>query len=173
VGPGRLKAVVADAGPLIHLTEIGYLPLMSVFEALHIPDAVWRETVGQGLVLPGDIFGLHTVHRHTISPSEVTRFVQKIGFESLHDGERECLYLCQQIGVSTLLTDDLAVREAAKSLNLTPVGSLGIVVRAYRLGKISLAEAEHCLNALCDVSSLFVTRAIVELAIEQLHHHPN
>ena len=73
--------------------------------------------------------------------------------------------------MSTLLTDDLAVREAAKSLNLTPVGSLGIVVRAYHLGNISLAEAEYCLNALYDVSSLFVTRAIVGLAIEQLRQH--
>jgi len=150
VGSGRLKAAVADAGPLIHLTEIGYLPLMSVFEALHIPDAVWQETVSQGLVSPGDIFGLHTVHLHSVAQPEVTRFVQKIGLESLNDGERECLYLCQQIGVSTLLTDDLAVREAAKSLNLTPVGSLGIVVRAYLRTAMNsvieflLATALHC-----------------------------
>jgi|GEM_PF-5348860 hypothetical protein len=46
-----------------------------------------------------------------------------------------------------------------------------MAVRTYHLGNISLAEAEHCLNALYDVSSLFVTRAIVELAIEQLHQH--
>jgi predicted nucleic acid-binding protein len=87
----------------------------------------------------------------------------------LHDGERECLYLCQQIGVPTLLTDDLAVREAAKRLNLTPVGSLGIVVRACRLGYTSLAAAERHIIDLYEVSSLFITRATVELAIEHLH----
>jgi len=71
--------------------------------------------------------------------------------------------------VPILLTDDLAVREAAKCLNLTPVGSLGIVARACQLGQISLADAERDIVALYDMSSLFVTRAIVELAIEHLH----
>jgi len=70
--------------------------------------------------------------------------------------------------VSILLTDDLAVREAAKRLNLTPVGSLGIAARAYRRGHISLTDAKRHLTDLYDVSSLFLTRAIAELAIEQL-----
>jgi predicted nucleic acid-binding protein len=73
------------------------------------------------------------------------------------------------MGVPILLTDDLAVREAAKHLNLTPVGSLGIVARAYRLGYLSLSDAERHIANLYDVSSLFVTRTIVDLAIEQLH----
>ncbi|HAZ31440.1 MAG TPA: hypothetical protein DCY61_01865 [Dehalococcoidia bacterium] len=68
-----------------------------------------------------------------------------------------------------LLTDDLAVRAAAKRLSLIPVGSLGIVVRAYRAGHISLSEAERRIAELYDVSSLFATRAIVELAVERLH----
>ena len=66
------------------------------------------------------------------------------------------------------MTDDLSVREAAKQLSLAPVGSLGIVVRAYRVRHISLADAERYLNAFYDTSSLFVTRVIVDLAIEQL-----
>jgi predicted nucleic acid-binding protein len=72
------------------------------------------------------------------------------------------------------LTDDLAVRDAAKLLNIVPVGSLGIVVKAYKSGQISLNYAEQSITALHDNSSLFVTRAIVEIAIEQLHKHtPN
>jgi predicted nucleic acid-binding protein len=72
------------------------------------------------------------------------------------------------MGVLTLLTDDLAVREAAKTLNLVAVGSLGLVMRVYKLGRISLADAEQHILALYEVSSLFVTRAIVEMAIEGL-----
>ncbi len=62
----------------------------------------------------------------------------------------------------------LAVRQAAKSQELVPVGSLGIVVKAYRLEYLSLSEAQRLVTDLYDVSTLFVTRAIVELAIEQL-----
>ena len=170
MGTGEVTIAVADAGPLIHLTEIGCFPLLHIFDTLHIPDAVWAETVGQTRVAQDDILRLGTVRRHALPPAEVEEFVQEKRFEDLHNGERECLYLCRRIGVSILLTDDLAVREAAKRLNLTPVGSLGIVARAYRLGHISLTDAKRHLTDLYDVSSLFVTRAIVELAIEQLLH---
>jgi len=163
--------VVADAGPLVHLAEIESLPLLSIFESLYIPEAVWLETVGQERVSQTDVLGLGNVQRHTLSQTEVTRFIEKNNLEKLHVGERECLYLCRQIGVSVLLTDDLAVRESAKRLQLTPVGSLGVVVRAYRMGHISLSGAEHYITALYETSSLFVTRTIVELAIEQLHRY--
>lgn len=169
MGAGRVKAAVADAGPLIHLTEIRCFWLLKIFEALHIPDAVWSETVRQNRVPRVDVSRLNNVHQHTLPQGEVTRFVQENGLADLHAGECECLYLCQRIGVPILLTDDLAVREAAKHLKLTPVGSLGIVVKAYQLGHIALADAEHHIAALHDVSSLFVTRTIVELAIKQLH----
>ena len=169
MGTGAVNIAVADAGPLIHLAEIGYLPLLSIFDILHIPDAVWSETVRQDRIPQGDVLGLDIVQRHHLSQSEVMRFVQEWGLEDLQNGERECLCFCRQVGVSVLLTDDLAVREAAKRLHLIPVGSLGIVVRAYRVGHISLAKAERYITDLYDVSSLFVTRAIVELAIEELH----
>jgi len=171
MGSGGANTAVADAGVLIHLGEIGCLSLLRIFETLHIPDAVWSETVGQARVWQGDVLGLNIVQRNALSQSEVMRFTQEQGLEGLQDGECECLYLCQQSGVSILLTDDLAVREAARCLNLTPVGSLGIVVRAYRLGHICLADAERYITDLYVVSSLFVTQAIVELAIEQLHRH--
>ncbi len=82
--------------------------------------------------------------------------------------ENECLYLCQKIRVPVILTDDLAVREVAKRLGFTAVGSVGIIVRAHRLRRIHRDDAEQRILALQDLSSLFVTRAIVELAIEQL-----
>lgn len=163
--------VVSDAGPLVHLAEIGCLSLLSVFESLHIPEAVWLETVGQERVSGPGVLGLGNVQRHTLSQAEITRFVERNNLEKLHIGERECLYLCRQISIPVLLTDDLAVRESAQHLQLTPVGSLGVVVRAYRMGHISLSEAEHHIAALYETSSLFVTRTIVELAIEQLHRY--
>jgi predicted nucleic acid-binding protein len=167
VGSGRLTAVT-DAGPLIHLTEIGCLHILSIFGNLHVPEAVWVETVESGRTSSEDFLKLSKVERHNIPQSNVTWFVEKNNLKDLHSGECECLYLCKQIGVPILLTDDLAVRGAAKHLKLVPVGSLGIVAKAYRLGKISMADAERYILNLYEVSSLFVTEVIVEMAIEQL-----
>jgi predicted nucleic acid-binding protein len=90
------------------------------------------------------------------------------GLELLHPGEQACLYVCNRDGVAILLTDDLAARDAAKRLGITPVGSLGIIVRAYRIGRLTLEEAERAIRNLQRTSSLFVTSAIIELALEQL-----
>jgi len=164
-----MSVVVTDAGPLIHLNEIGCLSLLRIFETVHVPDAVWFESVRAGRVLDTAILSLGRIRRHALPLGQIEQFVSQNNLMHLQAGEKESLCLCREIGVLILLTDDLAVREAAKRLGLKPVGSLGVVVRAYHMGHCSLSKAERYLTDLYDVSSLFVARAIVELAIEQLH----
>jgi hypothetical protein len=72
------------------------------------------------------------------------------------------------MAVATLLTDDLAARQAAKSLGITPAGSLGVIVRARHVGRVSLDEAERLRHRLHETTTLFVTSAIVDLAMQQL-----
>lgn len=168
MGIRGMTVAVVDAGPLIHLAEVRKLTLLQVFDDLLLPDAVWNECVPSGRVPNQDLSALSCIWRRTLIPSEVTKFVEQNALSHLQAGEIECLWLCRQDNVRTILTDDMAAREAAKRLVLTPVGSLGVVIRAYRRGLLTLSEAEAAIADLYDVSSLFVTRAIVEMAIEQL-----
>jgi predicted nucleic acid-binding protein len=163
MGQGRLAAV-ADTGPLIHLAEVGCLTLLSIFEDLHIPEGVWREAERP----PSIRLELAFAKRHFLSRDEVARFTADHELEKLQAGERESLLLCSRLGVPVLLTDDLAVRRVGKALGLTPVGSLGIIARAHRMGRINIETAERHLRELYTVSSLFVTQTIVDLAIESL-----
>jgi len=166
VGDGALKEAVTDSGPLIHLAEIGCLQLLSIFNILHIPHAVWLETVEQGRFSERDLFAATNIQRYELSHSEVNQFIEQSKIVELHAGEQECLLLCQAKKITILLTDDMAVRNAAKRLDVIPVGSLG--VKAYERGKISLQDAEHYIENLYSISSLFVTRTIADLAIEKL-----
>ncbi len=168
MGNGKLNPSVVDAGPIIHLKEIGCLFYLKLFPTLHIPHAVWYETVGYGHVSGEELTKLNNIKRHTVQKTAVDRFIKSHKFDDLDQGERECLYLCKKINVPLILTDDLAVRDAAVRLGIVPAGSLGIVVKSYRVGEISLSEAEDKLYALYEVSSLFVTKAIVDVAIENL-----
>lgn len=113
MGVGKISAV-ADSGPLIHLTEIGCLRILSLFENLYVPEAVWAETVECGRTPREDFLKLSNVKRHNLPQSEVTRFAESANLMELHSGERQCLYLCEQVAVPILLTDDLAVREKAR-----------------------------------------------------------
>lgn len=163
MGPGGLAAVV-DTGPLIHLAEIDCLPLLAIFAQLHIPASVWREAERPATIRSEVTFATH----HVLSSTEVTEFTADKGLDRLQLAERECLLLCSKLDVPLLLTDDLAVRKAAQALGLTPIGSLGVVARAHRMGRISMDAAERHLRGLYAVSSLFVTPAIVDLAIGRL-----
>lgn len=160
----RRLAAVADTGPLIHLAEVGCLPLLAIFEDLHIPEGVWQEATRPSTIREVLTFS----KRHALTSTEIKQFTLGHGLERLQAGERESLLLCRRLGVPVLLTDDLAVRRAAKALDLTPVGSLGIIIRAHKMGRIATDLAEQHLRALYAVSSLFVTATIVDLAIERL-----
>lgn len=161
--------VVADAGPLIHLAEINRLPLFQIFDKVHIPNAVWQETVGANRLTKSRLEQSMPLKQHIIPLSNVQEYANLAALGHLHAGEKEALFLCATTKTPTILTDDLAVRTSAKKLGFQPVGSLGIIVRAYHYEQIRLAQAVTSLEALYTTSSLFVTRAIVDLAIEQLH----
>lgn len=163
---------VADAGPPIHLTEIGSLSALRVFSRVHVPEAVWNEITGQEHIDTSLLKVLDNLQQHSPDQSEIDEFVRAHKLDSLHKGEQASLYLCRALQIPLLLTDDLAARDAAQVLGITPVGSLGIVVRAFREGLFSMDTAEQYLLDLQTVSSLFVTRAIVELAVEQLRNAP-
>lgn len=163
MGSRRLIAV-ADTGPLIHLAEIESLLLLSIFDELHVPEAVRDEAKKPATVQEF----LKSCQIHSLSVSRVTSFIHDQRLQSLQKGECESLCLCEELSIDLILTDDLAVRKIAQKLGLTPIGSLGVIVKAQKLGRISLAEAENLLIRLQDVSSLYVTRAIVEMAIERL-----
>jgi predicted nucleic acid-binding protein len=169
VGDTSVTSAVVDAGPLIHLNEIGALALLRLFTDVYIPGAVWQEATVSGQVLPADLEALPNLHRCDLSSESVVRFSHAYALTHLHTGERESLYVCINDNVDLIVTDDLAVRKAAKLLDITPIGSLGIIVKAFKLQMITLSQAERYILNLQDVSSLFVTRAIVELALESLY----
>jgi predicted nucleic acid-binding protein len=168
MGLGQDLDAVADAGPLIHLGEVGSLPLLAVFRAIHVPNGVWVETIGAGRLRAEDLEATVAVRRHAVDAALARLFIEEHGLDRLHPGESECLFLCRQLDVPLLLADDLAARDAARRQGVRPVGSLGIVVRAFHFGRLSLAEAEDRIRQLHRVSSLFVTQTIADLAIEQL-----
>ncbi|EFK09744.1 conserved hypothetical protein [delta proteobacterium NaphS2] len=91
MGVKGLKAVI-DAGPLIHLSEIGCLHFLNSFDELHVPEAVWLETVGQDRVFETELSSLKNMQRHSFPEEEVERFVRRNNLSRLHAGELECLF---------------------------------------------------------------------------------
>lgn len=168
MGAGGLTCAVSDAGPLLHVYEIGQFALFGLFESVMVADAVQRETSGKQR-LPQDVLlkPPFTIYP-ALDPAQMRTFVLENDLKSLHPGEMESLFICHRQSIALFLTDDLAARVAARKLDVTPVGSVGILVRAYRDNRLTKDETIHNLRLLQSESSLFVTSAIIDRAIEMI-----
>lgn len=146
---------VSDSTPLIYLAKIGGLSLLKgVFKSIYVPEAVFDEAVTQGKALNMiDAFIIEKavgdwIIRERVEP-EVDAEYRFIDTNTrLGTGEKEALKLCKQLGALYFIADDREARRVSRILNIKPVGTLGVLVEAYRQGLIAKAEALQILEAL-------------------------
>lgn len=161
-----MREAVCDAGPLIHLDEAGLPEALEVFRRVVVPspvaDEVRAQPRGPGLRL------LKARHVVLSRPSrEEMGAARGFAFRRLGTTDRLLLAMAQA-REAPLLTDDLDVREAAKSLDLEVAGTIGLVLRAATRALATRQSALAALDRLLMESSMFVTKALVERAKEAL-----
>lgn len=124
---------VSDAGPLIHLSWINQLDLLSrLFDEILVP-AVVRDEV---LAAPAGTLGLdHLQHAfaegrfQVRAPTTPTQFSQSIE-EALDPGETEALLLALEIEADFFITDDAPARLEAARRGLAVIGTVGVLMEA-------------------------------------------
>jgi predicted nucleic acid-binding protein len=149
--------VVTDTGPLTHLGQADALDLLDQFGPLLVPEAVFAELRVGGL--PAGIDAVDRERRSVEIPDD--------HWQTLDAGERAALALCRRVD-GTLLTDDLDARKKADELGIEVHGSIGIVLAAYADGLIDDERARATIRALESDSTLYLTRALVDRAIDRI-----
>ncbi len=167
--PGPVRAdctrvVVADAGPLIHLDELGCRGLLSDFGEIRIATAVWDEVARhrQAALEHVDLALLRC------APEAHERVNALSVLFTLHAGEREALCLCLEFGNALLLTDDTAARLAARSLAVEARGTLGLLVRAIRRRQLSKAAVLDLLRQIPERSTLHIRPGLLDDIVRQV-----
>ena len=158
--------VVCDAGPLIHLDELGCLDLLVDFQTVFVPEQVWREVEQhRPSVLKGSGVPLR---RTSVGLSESVSLQALVRALALDSGEQAALSLMTSHPDAILLTDDAAARLAAESLGYQVHGSIGILVRAIRRQRRTGYEVLTILRDLPVRSSLHIRPALLEEIIGQV-----
>lgn len=133
-GPGEpQRPVVSDTTPLIVLSGVGLLDLLpSLYREVRVPEAVWSEyTVGAGPSEPplGSLTWLRrAVLSEPIDPALTSQ---------LDAGEAEAIALAQEVHARAVLLDEKTGRRIARERSLPVVGTLAILLRAKREGRIA------------------------------------
>jgi len=161
--------VVCDAGPLIHLDELGCVDLLSDFSEILVPDAVWREVdLHRPDALTNPAVMLRRIAPQMPEPPELEALAQVL---SLHTGEWEALRVAIEHQPGLLLTDDTAARLAAGNLGIRTYGTIGILLRAIRRRQRSNGEVLALLQSLPARSTLHLKRSLLESVIREVRMH--
>jgi len=158
--------VVCDAGPLIHLDELGCLSLLRDFAQVLVPDAVWLEVQRHR---PSALRRRSIKLDRVISSPEATPELIELAQTFLLDsGEVEALKLMDENAGAQLLTDDAAARLVAQRLGYEVHGTIGVALRALRRGQRTKRQILNLLRALPQRSTLFIEARLLRSVIEEV-----
>lgn len=128
--------IISDSSPLIALAKIGRFKLLrDLFKGIYISKAVHREVVVHG--------------KEKIGEKEVTQGIKKGWIKVLEvrerepyalllgEGEGETIALAKERRARVVIMDDRKGYILAKTLGITVIGTLGVILLAYKSGMIS------------------------------------
>ncbi len=158
--------VVSNTSPVLNLAIIGQLDLLyQQFGEVLIPPAVLQE-----LKVDGELPGVQPIRlalQHNwlrvieLSTTAVARALKR----DLDNGEAEAIALSLQLGATTVLMDEHDGRAVAKAMGLTPVGVLGVLLRANRTG--NLDSVGIAMRALQTQAGFFIAADLLESILRE------
>jgi len=137
----RLRPVVSNSSPLIHLARISRLELLQeLFQEVVIPPAVYREVVVEGRGKPGAdlVQSASWIKVEQLRDQALKRSLTLI----LDEGEAEAIALAVEKRAELVLLDEREARVIAKRLGLKVTGTLGVIVKAKRLNLLNSVKEE-------------------------------
>ena len=163
-----LITVICDAGPLIHLDEVGCLSLLNDFDKVLVPVQVWEEvSYHRATVLNNPYVTFEKVE--VALPTEPD-FQTLVSAFSLDLGEQAALTLMQNNRQAIFVTDDAAARLAAVTMGYQVHGTIGILIRAIRRQQRTRHEIVTILHELPRRSTLHIRSGLLREIITRLEN---
>ena len=162
--------MIINASPLIILAKINKLEILKkTYESIEIASSVYQEVVVNGLKINSR--DAHIVKEQIESrnikvldlSSEFIKKAKKI--ESIYGidiGEAETIALALQLNKKEAIIDEISAREAAKTFGIKPIGTLRVLLIAYKDGLIDKAEIKELINEMENSKYRFSPKVLIE-----------
>jgi predicted nucleic acid-binding protein len=161
-----IRVVVCDAGPLIHLDEVGSIDLLSDFVQVLVPPTVLDEVNRHR---PAALRRVGVNFQNTSPTQPMSAELATVGrLFALHPGELEALQLATEQGVDLLLTDDTSARLAARHFSVPVHGTIGILIRSIRRGQRTQSQIVDTLHLLSSASTLHLKQSFLDEVVQEV-----
>lgn len=135
-----MRIVVADAGPINYLIQIGQINLLpTLFETVFIPEKVWDELCHENAASLVRLWV--SAPPSWVEIAAVASVDNDPALDRLDDGERAAIQLAVRISAVLILMDDRDGVSVARSKGFSVTGTLGILDLAAKRGLIQLGDA--------------------------------
>lgn len=125
--------IVADSSPLISLAILGLLEsLNSVFSEIIVPVEVFNEISYLGKPFSKELTGFLEGKVYEVENKLAVQILRK----SIDAGESEAIVLAIERNCQFVLMDDFNGRRTAELNGLNPIGTLGVLLKLKKAGKI-------------------------------------
>ncbi len=125
--------IVADSSPLVSLAIISKLDLLTIlFDEIYIPKAVFSE-ISVANKPYSDLFSKLSKTRILDVNNRIALLILN---KDLDLGESEAMILAMENNIDNILIDEQKGRRIAVSSGLHPIGTIGVLLQAKKLGLI-------------------------------------
>jgi len=146
--------LIVNASPLIIFGKLNKIQiLIKLFGRIEISEEVYKETILKGLdkKLEDSLILKNYLDRGKIKIIKLSdknsKFADRIQYLSNIDiGEAQTIALAKQLNRKELIIDEIAARETAKSLGLKPIGSLRVLLLAYKENLLNGKEVKETID---------------------------
>ena len=135
--------VISDATPLITLLKADELDILNkLFGEVLVPEAVYSEvTTNENFNNEAELIRnsdfIKVVKVDSINQVELLRRATGLDL-----GESEAIIYADESKADLLLIDEVAGRRVAQNMNLPVAGSIGILIKAFKAGLLTVKEAD-------------------------------
>lgn len=163
-------SVVTNAGPLMVLTKLNLLHLLKrLYHQVSFPDAVYQETVEEGLrrgYKDAPLLRLFLQQQQWVA-TQVQTIPASLSSANLDQGEKEAIALALSQN-AMLLMDEEHGRLIARQLGLTVRGSLGVLIEAYRNQFIQAEQLRLYFAEITMRQDIWINSSLCRRLLEQL-----
>ena len=150
---------MADTSTVLHLVEIDRPDLLCLFQTVTVSQHVRSELRRQRALQPAARALAGKLKVKGITFEQLRQAEERVSGFKLQEADVSTAALAEAVRPDVVLTDDLALRKALESQGWIAVGSVGVLIRAFRTGLLSQEELPDILGRLLDNSSLYTSEA--------------
>ena len=162
--------MISNSSPLIIFGKLNNIEiLLKICASIEISNSVFEEVVVRGSEIQAKdaLIIKDFVDNNRITVKKLSKEFQKKAkkIEEIYTidiGEAETIALALQLKQKEIIIDEIAAREAAKSIGLKPIGSLRVLLLAYKENLISKERIKKIIEEMVNSKYRFSPQVLIE-----------